>query len=49
MTAVACAGLGWPADEVTIALRHTGVIVVLTAWLTTTALTLLREDAVRAH
>ena len=43
-TALACAALGWPAHAASIAVRHTGVIVVLTVWLTTTALTLLRQD-----
>lgn len=47
VTALACAALGWPADATTIALRHTGIIVVVTAWLTTTALVLLRESGRR--
>ena len=43
-TALVGAALGWPADAVTIALRHTGAVLVLTVWLTTTALTLLHDD-----
>lgn len=45
VAALACAALGWPADPGTIAVRHTGVVVVLTGWLTTTALALLRDGA----
>lgn len=44
-TAVVCAALGWSGDPATIALRHTGVVVVLALWLTTTALVLLRDPA----
>lgn len=43
LTALACAALGWQADPGTIALRHTGVVVVLGAWLTATSLWLLRD------
>lgn len=42
-TVVGCAGLGWSTDEATIAGRHTAAVVLLAAWLTTTALVALRE------
>lgn len=46
-TAVACAALGWSADSGTIALRHTGVVVLLAAWLTTATILLQRSTSVR--
>lgn len=42
-TVLACAVLGWSTDEATIAVRHTAVVVLLAAWLTTTALLVRRE------
>ncbi len=44
-TVVVCAALGWQTDPGTTALRHTVVVVVLGAWLTMTALWLLRDRA----
>lgn len=43
LTAVTSAALGWQADPGTTAIRHTAVVVVLGAWLSVTALWLLRD------
>lgn len=47
-TVLACAVLGWATNPATIAARHTAVVVLLAAWLTTTALTTLRPEATGA-
>ena len=42
-TVAACAVLGWSTDPATIAVRHTAVVAILGAWLTTAALICLRR------